>query len=265
MIAMDFEYDGEYLKNYGFTICSINESGFNTITTDSQSTFNNVKLMNGKLFEITTSQYEDRLEINFQICKYNPNHILHPISHYEARELKRWLNRPSYKRFKFIQPYWADIYMEGSFNVRNVICGGEIFLLELTFISNRPFALHEPITHRIFTSATNESYTFFDTSDEIGYIYPDIKITCLQNGKLEITNSNENRITEIKNCSSGEIIQFTPKLLMSTSLPSHKIQNDFNYKFFRISNSYNNRKNTLTFSLPVEVEITYCPYVKVVM
>lgn len=265
MIAIDFEYDGEYLKNYGFTICSINENGFNTITTDSQATFNNVKLMNGKLFEITTSHYEDRLEINFQICKYTSDHILHPISHCEARELKRWLNRPTFKRFKLIQPYWADIYMEGSFNVRNVICGGEIFLLELTFISNRPFALHEPITHRIYTTAPNESYTFFDISDEIGYIYPDIKITCLQNGTLRVNNSNENRNTEIKNCSSGEIIQFTPKLLMSTSLPSHKIQNDFNYKFFRISNSYNNRKNILSFSIPVDVEITYCPYVKVVM
>ena len=36
MIAMDFEYDGEYLGNYGFTICSTNENGFDTITTDSQ-------------------------------------------------------------------------------------------------------------------------------------------------------------------------------------------------------------------------------------
>ena len=41
MIAMDFEYDGEYLGNYGFTICSTNENGFDTITTDSQVTFNN--------------------------------------------------------------------------------------------------------------------------------------------------------------------------------------------------------------------------------
>ena len=39
MIAMDFEYDGEYLGNYGFTICSTNENGFDTITTDSQPPF----------------------------------------------------------------------------------------------------------------------------------------------------------------------------------------------------------------------------------
>lgn len=54
------------------------------------------------------------------------------------------------------------------------------------------------------------------------------------------------------------------KILFSTSNPEHKIQNDFNYIFFRIANSYENRMNMLTFSLPVMAEITYSPYVKVV-
>lgn len=265
MVATDFEYDGEYLKNHGFIICdSADQSGFNSVDSDSQFSFNVVKLMNGKLHQLTTSQYDDRIEIQFQICKHPEKAMLVPISIYESREIKRWLNSAEFKKFKLIQPDWSDIYMEGSFNVRDIKFSGKTYFLELTFVSNRPFALHEPVTLKINTRKENESYTFSDISDEIGYIYPDIKIKCLQTGDLKIVNSNENRTTLIKNCTSGEILTFSEELLFSSSKTSHKIQNDFNYIFFRISNSYKNRKNTLTFSIPVEAVITYSPYVKAV-
>ena len=264
MIATDFEYNGEYLKNYGFIICdSSDQNGFNSVDSDSQFSFNSVKLMNGKLHQLTTSQYDDRIEIQFQICKQPSKAMLTPISVYESREIKRWLNSPEYKKFKLMQPNWGDIYMEGSFNVRDIKFSGETYFLELTFISNRPFALHEPVTMKIHTHSPNESYSFFDISDEIGYIYPDVKIKCLQDGDLKIVNSNENRTTIMKNCVSGEILTFTKEFILSSS-KNHKIQNDFNYIFFRISNSYKNRKNILTFSLPVEATITYSPYVKAV-
>ena len=265
MIATDFEFDGEYLRNWGFMICNMDQDGFKTVTSDSQISFDNVSLMHGKLFELTTSKYNNNLSISFQICKRSDKSILTPITAQESREIKRWLNRPTFKKFKLLQPYWHDIYMMGSFNVENIMCGGKILLLNLTFTSNRPFALHEPITYYIKTSAENENYLFFDNSDEIGYIYPNIKITCLQDGDLNITNSNENRTTIINNCSSGEEIIFLENLVFSTSDQEHKIQNDFNYIFFRIANSYGNRKNVLTFSLPVIVELTYSPYVKAVM
>lgn len=265
MIATDFEFDGEYLRNWGFMICNMDQDGFKTVNSDSQISFDNVSLMRGKLFELTTSKYNNNLSLSFQICKRSDKSILTPITAQEAREIKRWLNRPTFKKFKLIQPYWHDIYMMGSFNVENVMCEGKIFLLNLTFTSNRPFALHEPITYYINTTTENESFLFFDDSDEIGYIYPEIKITCLQDGDLNITNSNENRTTVILNCSANEVITFSENLIFSTSNLEHKIQNDFNYIFFRISNSYGNRKNILTFSLPVRAELTYSPYVKAVM
>lgn len=266
MVAENFEYAGEFLKDKGYIICSPNTpSGFETISSDSQRTFNTQSLFNGKGFELTNTVYEDRIEITFCICKHSclspePK----PITVPESRELKRWLNRPEFHRFKLIQSDWSDIYMEGSFNVKNVELMGKVYMLELTFISNRPFALHEPVTYTFSTTVYDKKYTIFDISDEIGHIYPDMEIKCLQAGTLEILNSNENRKTIIKNCSKGEIITFTKELLMKTSLSSHKIQNDFNYQFFRISNSYYNRKNTLAFSIPVQVTLKYSPYVKAV-
>lgn len=265
LVAEDFEYDGEYLKDWGCMICcSDSPSGFDTIDSDSQRSFNTVSQFNGKEAKVTTSTYEDHIELNFQICKFSCKDGVTPFHNDETREMKRWLNRPTIHKFKLIQPGWHDIYMEGSFNVSNVELNGLTYMLDLTFISNRPLALHEPIIFE-FDSTNKKSVTFFDISDEIGYIYPDVEITCLESGTLQINNSNEDRITEIKNCQKGEIITFSKDLLMYSSIPSHKIQNDFNYKFFRISNSWNNRKNIITFSKSVKFKFTYSPYVKAVM
>lgn len=267
MIATDFEFDGECLKDHGFIICNSEQSsGLETINSTPQLTINSVKLMNGKLFELTSVEYEDKVTISFQICKYEKNLItLLPICDYEIREIKRWLCRHTYRRFKLIQPEWSNIYMEGIFNVSEELgFDGKVYVLNLTFESNRPFAIHDPVTYKINATTDNLSYVITDISDEIGYIYPDMKITCLQSGTLEITNSNELRKTVIKNCTANENIFFTKELLLSSSIKNHKIQNDFNYTFLRISNSYRNRKNILTFSMPLKIELTYSPYVKVV-
>ena len=270
MIAEDFEYAGEYLKDWGYMICSTDsKSGFETIKSDSTLTFNTSKLFNGKISELTTTTYEDHIEINFQICKIpcmpGCDNKKMQITTDESRELKRWLNRPTFHRFKLLQPDWSDIFMQGSFNVSNIEVAGEVYALDLTFVSNSALAFHEPVTYRFdSTMSDKNTFTFFDSSDEIGYIYPDVKITCLSGGDLKIHNSSEDRTTIIKNCSDNEELYFSKELLLSSSLSSHKIQNDFNYIFLRISNSYGNRKNTLTFSLPVKMEITYTPYVKAV-
>jgi len=267
MLAKDFQFDGEYLRNWGFMICSTEDhSGFESISRDSNLKFNNVSFHQGKLFELTTSEYEDRVEISFQICKYTKTLDRIPeISVYELREIKRWLCQPTFKKFRLIQPEWDNIYMEGSFNISdNLGFDGKIYVLDITFISNRPFALHDPITYRIKTSEANEKYILIDNSDEIGYIYPNMEVMCLESGNLEITNSNENRTTIIKNCLKDEVITFSKELLFHSSILEHIIQNDFNYIFLRISNSYKNRKNILTFSMPVKAEISYSPYVKAV-
>lgn len=268
MQAKDFEYDGEFLSDKGYIICSLDESNVQTINSDSQLTFNTQSFLNGKKLAYSSVLYEDRIEFSFLImkkpCGKTQNQLA--ISGHEERELKRWLNRHNANKFKFIQPEWENIFLNGSFNVNNVEISGILYFLELNFISNSPLAFKENVSHKFVASSSNNKYTFFDESDEIGYIYPNLlKITCLESGDLEIHNSNENRTTVIKNCTKNEVITFNGDLYFFSSLPSHKIQNDFNYTFFRISNSYKNRRNELTLSKPAVIEFSYNPYVKAVM
>lgn len=101
-----------------------------------------------------------------------------------------------------------------------------------------------------------------DTSYEEGYIYPEMEITIKKNGNLMIHNSIENRETYIANCKANEVITFDYPVIRSSD-SSHNIQNDFNWTFFRIANTYDNSRNDLVISLPCSIKIKYSPIVKV--
>lgn len=108
-----------------------------------------------------------------------------------------------------------------------------------------------------------------DTSYEEGYIYPQMEITIgdiddkpINERNLTIHNSIENRETYIANCKTNEVITLDYPVIQSSDL-SHNIQNDFNWTFFRVANTYNNSRNDLVISLPCSIKIKYSPIVKV--
>ena len=86
--------------------------------------------------------------------------------------------------------------------------------------------------------------------------------TITESGNLKIHNAMENRDTCINNSVAGEVITMDYPVITS-SLPSHNIQNDFNWNFFRVANTYENSRNNLTISIPCTMKIKYSPIVKV--
>ena len=89
-----------------------------------------------------------------------------------------------------------------------------------------------------------------------------MEITINEDGNLKIENAIENRTTYIADCRAGEVITMDYPVIQSSD-SSHKIQNDFNWKFFRIANTYDNSRNDLIISLPCSIKIKYSPIVKV--
>lgn len=262
MQAIDFIYDDISLCSMGFMICDFDsKSSMDTVTSDSQKTFHNVSMYHGHYFPMTISEYEDRLEMQFMICKFDAS----PVTMHEATQIKRWLNRPDYHVLRFLDEELTMVYFEGSFNINEVYFSGERYGFELTFISNRPFGLYNSVTYTATLSSAESILEVHDTSDEIGYIYPDMVITCKSDGDLVLKNSFDGRSTTIQNCKAGEVIHISPELQISTSITSHDIQNDFNYTFLRISNDYHNNLNQITSSLNCQIQITYSPIAKVVV
>ena len=266
MQDFDFIYDNISLKSLGYRVCEFDSrSSIYTATTDSQRTFENTSMYGGNYFPFILATYNDRLEFTFSICKSSCDpHRKAPFTLADIRALKRWLNRPEPHKFKIICKEYADYYFEGSFNVQELFFGNLRVGLELTFVSNRPYGLHEPV---LYVSDLTPSQPLFitDLSDEIGSIYPDITLTCNETGDLTLTNSFDSCETIVKRCTTGETLHFSPALHLSSSSLAHKIQEDFNYTFLRISNSMYCRTNTITSTLPCTIRLSYSPAAKVVI
>lgn len=262
MKPLDFEFDNHRLSDFGYMICIFgSNSGVETISNSSQLVFNTVFTLNNNKYNLLTTNHENYLETTFQICKkeniYNPT----PISLDELRYISRWLNRKSFHKFKIIDSERNNFYYEGSFNISKIEFNNQIYGLELNFISNHPYALREEVTLKQRINK-NSLISISNLSDDEGYLYPEISIELLESGDLSLINLNENRTTYIRNCTKGEIITLNYPLI-SSSLNAHKIQNDFNYVFFRLINSFKSSLNQIKSSLNINLTVKYSPNAKI--
>lgn len=269
MRAVDFVYDGIQLSSYGFIIADFDDnSDLGSVTTDSQLSFTNFSMFNGKWQPLSISTYKDTLRIEFSIIR-NPCNIESEekmfLSLSEIREFKRWLNRPTYHELRIIDDSgeFDGIFWNGSANVEEVHALGKCVGFDITFYTDRPFALGDTLTYK-GTVDMNGVVKIVDASDDEGYVYPEIKLTLQTDGDLEITNSFDERTFLINDCVSGEVITITPELQILTS-ENREIGKAFNWKFLRICNNFRNRMNEFTFSLPCQYEIKYNPIVKAVI
>lgn len=266
MKAYDFQYGEHNLQDFGMILCKFNSGGLDTVSDGSEITFNTISVQNGAKSELISAVYENNLETTLQICKYSCTGGAQEITATEHHELTKWLSRKRFLKFKILDEDHIDLYYEAIINVSKIELSGKLYGLELSVTTNRPFALREPKTITIKNAEQDGKHSINDISHEEGHIYPHTEITIGDIGAekktLVITNAIENRETIIKNCTANEVITMDYPVITS-SLPSHKIQNDFNWVFFRVANTYENSRNDLTISLPCSIKIKYSPIVKV--
>lgn len=262
MKAYDFSYGGKNLSDFGFVICNFGNMGLDSVSNGSKISFNTISTLGGSKHELTSTTYEDCLETVIQICKNSCSGDVTEISDVDFRQLTKWLNRKKFLKFKIFSKSYLDLYFEASFNVNRVEIDGRLVGLELEVVTNRPFALKEPTSIIVDNLEKDGKHSINDISHEEGYIYPYTEITIKESGNLKIHNAIENRDTYIANCVAGEVITMDYPVIQS-SVSSHKIENDFNWNFFRVANTYDNSRNDLTISLPCSIKVTYSPIVKV--
>ena len=269
MYAIDFEYDGQYLSDYGFIICSFDgASGSETVNAGSKITFNTVPMHSGKRYSLTGTQYDECITTTFSICKNPCNYDDFDdmkITNDEYRDLMRWLNRREFLKFQIFdedENTRDACYYNASFNIEKVLVGGLLYGLTLTMETDKPFGYGEEQVS-VYEMKSDTEYVLYDISDEIGYVYPSVTITCNADGNLWLKNLSEECLMVIDNCSAGEVITIDGNTqIVSTSYDSHAIYDDFNFEFFKIGNTFDNRENVITSTLPCTLEIKYEPIIK---
>lgn len=263
MKSFDFEYDGIRLSDKGYIICKFDFDSVETVQNGSEITFNSIPTSNGIKHELTSAVYEDCLTATLQICKYPCTFgDLEEISIDDMRDIMRWLNRKQYHKFRLLDTEYSGIFFESSFNVSKIEINGKTLGFELEMFTNRPFGLQEQVVLNMDNIVPGENRRIISRSDEEGYIYPDMKIIIDSDGDFELRNEAENRTMKILNCRVGEVITVDYPIIKST-ISSHKIQNDFNWIFFRISNTFRNKDNVISASLPCSITMKYYPIAKV--
>ena len=264
MDSCDFSFRGESLSERGYVLCSFDGgSSASTVTTDSQKDFASIAMFGGKYYPILFYTYNGALIMEMEICKLI-NGDVSRITPLESAQIKRWLGSHTPRQLTFLDDDYIGYHWNGVFNIEEIREDSSIVGFHLTFTCDAPFGYKDAVTIS-GTVTANGTVTINDTSDEEGYIYPEIIITPSAGGKLTITNDFDGRETVINNCVSGETISMTRLLQITSSNASHELGEDFNYKFVRINNSYENTKNVLTFSLPCSYSISYIPIAKVVV
>lgn len=270
MEVLDFSYDKRLLSSFGFIICHFDGAiGKETLDAGSQITFNTVPQHGGSRVCLTGSKYETCIQSTFHICK-NPCECGDDmeITSYEYRDIVRWLNRKRFLPFCFysesqdIETIWYD----ASFNIKKLISDGKVYALELTMTTNSPFGYGTPIVLTLECDSAPQNYTVRHVSDEIGHTYPDLEITCKQDGDLQIINHTMECSLVVRNCIRGEVINIDGmNQIISSSSPTHKIYNDFNFVFLKIGNTYRNNANKIEISQPCTIKMTYRPIIKDLM
>lgn len=267
MYALDFEYDGQYLSDYGFIICNFDGSSMETVSAGSAITFNKIPIHGGKKYNLTSTQYDECIQSTFSICKnpkiYKDNM---QISNDEYRDIMRWLNRRQFLNFQLLggDDYDGETcFYEASFNVSKIKIDEILYGMELTMETNKPFGYGQEQSVTWVVSDPEKPYILSDISDEIGTTYPSMEILINANGDFSLYNEMENCTMEIKNCTVGEKITIDGNSqIIQTSMDSHHIYDDFNFEFFRIGNTITSRSNKITCSLPSKIEIRYLPIIK---
>lgn len=265
MKATGFEYDSHYLSDFGFVICSFDgSSGVQNVNVGSEISFNTVPIRQGKHHSLTSAVYEDTYETEFDIMKNDCDTDEIEISDEEFRRMMRWLNRREFLPLRFIDEDGDidSIFFNASFNIEKIISDDIVYGLHLTMKTNKPFGYGE-LYKASWESTANVVYPVNDISDEIGDTFPTLVITPKSSGDLYIINDTIKRETVIKNCTSGETITLDNEhQMIFTDRKTHKLYNDFNFVFFKLVNTFDNRTNDIKTNIPCDIELSYYPIVK---
>ena len=251
MFCKEFIFDGISCKEYDLIICSFDGGKSGTATAGSNIEYTTFKAPNSNKWFATGSAYKEQLTFTFSICKFRCNSSFNqPLSERELAFLMRWLVRKDYKYLNFIQEGYEYIHYNCQINAEKYEVGGKCYGLTLTVVCDAPFGWSDIKTTTI-SSSGSKSVDIYDASDEIGLIYPSVDIFVRgfsTKRTIQLNNQLTGTQTIIENCVENEHITMDRMLITSSKYESeHKtLHNDFNWDWFTIGNTFNDRVNPIT-------------------
>lgn len=282
----DFEFNGQRLSDFGCMVCEFDSVGLETESIGNVMTINSLSRSKINKFDFIDSKYEEPFTKTIRIGKhacerYNLGN--QEFDEYLIAHIARWLLKKRYCKFKMIYSdgKCLDMYHRGTFVDPKVLRIGErVVGMEFTFKANAPFGYYDDLDFYMNLSNMSDTFTIYDISDEVGYIYPYLlEIEILEDGDLVLRNSLTDEDVIINNCVAGEIIRLDGENKILTSSEYYNrhttIYNDFNYNFLKVINDCGEtddyyavdneddiRDNVYSTTLPCKIKLAYAPICK---
>ncbi len=249
-----FLYNGISSDKMGVRLCSFGGSGLDTTSAGEKIELSTQKLSGRDRWYHYSSAFGEALSFTLHIVKTDKSRM----ERHEIAEYSRWLQRrDGYKRFQFFGTEFAGIEFYAIATELNELSVGNVtYGLEVKMITDAPYGL-APKQSKTISFTGENTYTYFNQSDDYGYLYPDLEITVQADGDLTITNQFEARQTAIRDCQAGEILTLNGDLRQITSTRPDKLEDRFNWKWLRFCKTDQSSQNLLSASLPCTVTMAY--------
>ena len=237
MQAVDFEYDGRLLSELGMEIVQFDSgSGFDTTTAGSQLSLDTFPVNGGREHRLVAAHYDDVFTATISICK--PDGATISIDEY--RYIMHWLNRKTNLKLTILFDGWENIHFYGTFNeIEKVEHRGRLVGFTMSFQSNAPFGWSNQKAESFELTETGY-HTIDDDSDEYGsFPFDYMEITCNASGDLALENHYDNRVTQFRDCQSGEVIVIDGKTMTIVSSTGRNIYDSFNFVYPKLVSTTN--------------------------
>ncbi|WP_310603646.1 phage tail domain-containing protein [Anaerosporobacter sp.] len=257
MNATSFIYDNINSNTYDLLICRFSSNSMNNISSIGEIEVTTDKAAYSSKWNHFSTSYSKPLEFTFQFTKKT----FQKFSTYEQATINRWLmNFDEYKWLQFNEPdYMHILYNAKCTKLEKIEIGNVCFGFEVTFTTDSSYGYSNEIKKHFTISQVNQNECITNSSDEIYYLYPKITIAVNKACDFSIINTYTDEKTELKGCLNGEIITLDSETRIITSNKRNAIElfEAFNWTWFRLGISLQNRKNNLVFNGNASVDFTY--------
>lgn len=257
--AQRFIYDNISCENYYLEICDF-ESGNGLIKTSGGSAveIKSAKPLGNDRWLNYDNQYNEPLKFTIHVMKTDHQ----PIPLMDQSFIGEWLLRrdTTYRPFQFDCPEYGDILFYAKVeSINEISIGGVVYGIEINFVTNAPYGF-SPVLHKTWqVTSPSQTFTFLNSSEEVGYLYPNMKITINEDCDFSITNNKDNKPFKINGCKAGEIITIDGqyRVYPVTTLDTHDLSKSFNYHWFRFVKNFNDNTNKITVNGKAIIELDY--------
>ena len=253
----DFIFDGRYGSDFNLKICDITSNSSTDSSTISKTDFSTFQPSNAYKNYFTGSTSSEVLTTTFQVGHFE-NCQMQDFDDDLLEAVSRWFCREDgYHRFAFINSLDDTVEYNAKIDMNKIELGTRVIGLEFTVTTDSQIGYTKRKINK--TLSADEAFIINDTSSKTGSSPIDVIIKCKQSGDLALAYSfnNKKHTTRIANCSEGEIISINNMQVVTSSLSSHDVMEDFNFSFPKIYTSVKSTVNTFRVNIPCEIEIKY--------